>query len=104
RRNGQEAPIELRERMTMSDPEATCEVAAMGLGITLVCMQHAYAYLESGALVRVLPDWYVDAGNTSLYYAANKLLPAKTRVFVDFVVDYFRRQDLARRFSAFPTG
>lgn len=42
--------------------------------------------------------------NTSLYYAANKLLPAKTRVFVDFVVDYFRRQDLARRFSAFPTG
>jgi len=67
-------------------------------------MQHAYAYLESGALVRVLPDWYVDAGNTSLYYAANKLLPAKTRVFVDFVVDYFRRQDLARRFSAFPTG
>ena len=104
RRNGEEAPIELRERMTMSDPEATCEVAAMGLGITLVCMQHAYAYLESGALVRVLPDWYVDAGNTSLYYAANKLLPAKTRVFVDFVVDYFRRQDLARRFSAFPTG
>ena len=78
RRNGEEAPIELRERMTMSDPEATCEVAAMGLGITLVCMQHAYAYLESGALVRVLPDWYVDAGNTSLYYAANKLLPAKT--------------------------
>ena len=76
----------------------------VGLGITLVCMQHAYAYLESGALVRVLPDWYVDAGNTSLYYAANKLLPAKTRVFVDFVVDYFRRQDLARRFSAFPTG
>ncbi|KEA40637.1 hypothetical protein CR64_22050, partial [Pseudomonas aeruginosa] len=49
RRNGEEAPIELRERMTMSDPEATCEVAAMGLGITLVCMQHAYAYLESGA-------------------------------------------------------
>ncbi|WP_239523008.1 hypothetical protein, partial [Stenotrophomonas maltophilia] len=43
RRNGEEAPIELRERMTMSDPEATCEVAAMGLGITLVCMQHAYA-------------------------------------------------------------
>ncbi|MBH9396798.1 LysR family transcriptional regulator [Pseudomonas aeruginosa] len=104
RRDGEQAPIELRERMTMSDPEATCEVAAMGLGITLVCMQHAYAYLESGALVRVLPDWYVDAGNTSLYYAANRLLPAKTRVFVDFVVDYFRRQELARRFCAFPSG
>ncbi|HBP5564069.1 LysR substrate-binding domain-containing protein [Pseudomonas paraeruginosa] len=104
RRDGEQAPIELRERMTMSDPEATCEVAAMGLGITLVCMQHAYAYLESGALVRVLPDWYVDAGNTSLYYAANRLLPAKTRVFVDFVVDYFRRQDLARRFCAYPPG
>ena len=27
-------------------------------------------------------------------------LPAKTRAFVDFIVEAFQRQDLARRFSA----
>ncbi|MCY1443063.1 HTH-type transcriptional regulator DmlR [compost metagenome] len=95
-----QAPIDLRERMIMSDPEAACRAAEMGLGITLVSMQHALPYLESGTLRRVLPDWYVDAGNTALYYAAQKLLPAKTRVFVDFVLERFRKQRLEERFSA----
>ncbi|MCY1445098.1 hypothetical protein D9M71_616010 [compost metagenome] len=72
----------------------------MGLGITLVSMQHALPYLEAGTLQRVLPDWYVDAGNTTLYYAAQKLLPAKTRVFIDFVLERFREQRLGERFSA----
>jgi DNA-binding transcriptional LysR family regulator len=51
--------------------------------------------------VRVLPDWYVDAGPLSLYFSAQKLLPAKTRAFVDFIVAHFRKQKLAQRFSAY---
>ena len=54
------------------------------------------------ALVRLLPDWYVDAGPISLYYASNKLLPAKTRAFVDFVVQEFRTRGLATQLSAIP--
>lgn len=95
-----QAPISLKERMTFSDPEAACVAALMGLGVTLVSMQHAVPYLDSGRLVRVLPEWYVDAGNTALYYAAQKLLPAKTRVFVDYVIEHFRSQGLERKFSA----
>lgn len=95
-----QASIELRERMYMSDPEAACYAALQDLGITLVSMQHAVPYLDSGRLVRVLPEWYVDAGNTALYYAAQKLLPAKTRVFVDYVIEHFRSQGLEQRFSA----
>ncbi|MFV3332395.1 LysR family transcriptional regulator [Pseudomonas sp. NY15437] len=95
-----QAPIALKERMTFSDPEAACVAALMGLGVTLVSMQHAVPYLDSGRLLRVLPEWYVDAGNTALYYAAQKLLPAKTRVFVDYVIEHFRGHGLERRFSA----
>jgi hypothetical protein len=40
-------------------------------------------------------------GTLSLYFAAQKLLPAKTRAFVDFVVEHFRTEQLAKRFSAF---
>lgn len=102
-RNGsnQQAPVTLRMCMTMSDPEAACESAQMGLGIALVSMPNALPFLLSGALMRVLPDWYVDGGTLSLYFAAQKLLPAKTRVFVDYVVEHFRTQELARHFSAF---
>lgn len=99
-RDGAQAPVALKVKMAMSDPNAACEIAAMGLGVTLVSMPHAVVYLDSGALVRVLPDWYVDSGMLALYFAAARLLPAKTRVFVDFVVERFRQQALAQRFSA----
>lgn len=66
-----------------------------GLGIALVSMPMAVPFLDSGAVVRVLPDWYVDDGNISLYYAEHKLLPGKTRVFVDFILEQFAEQRLA---------
>src|SRR3546814_4535442 len=73
---------------------------SQGLGIGLVSMPIAVPFLETGALQRVLPDWYVDDGNISIYYAEHKLLPGKTRAFVDFIIEQFAEQGLARRFSA----
>ncbi len=99
-RAGDEAAILLKTRMTMNDPDASCRAATMDLGVALVSMPHALPYLEDGRLVRVLPDWYVDGGNLSIYYAAQSLLPAKTRAFVDFVVEDFRQERWAKRFSA----
>jgi DNA-binding transcriptional LysR family regulator len=98
-RGGEQAGIELRLKMAMSDPEAACMAAAAGLGVALVAMPQALPQLERGAVVRVLSDWYVDAGTISVYFAAHKLLPAKTRAFVDFVVEQFRLQRLSQRFA-----
>jgi DNA-binding transcriptional LysR family regulator len=100
-RANEQAPVDLRVRMTMSDPDAACDAAEQGLGIALVAMQTAVLRLEKGTLVRMLPDWHVDMGLLSLYFPAQKLLPAKTRAFVDFVVEHFRKEQLAKRFSAF---
>jgi DNA-binding transcriptional LysR family regulator len=94
------SPLHLTARMTMSDSEAACAAAEQGLGVALVSMPFAVPYLRSGDLQRVLPDWYVDDGNISLYYAEHKLLPGKTRAFIDFVIEQFAEQKLARRFSA----
>jgi DNA-binding transcriptional LysR family regulator len=99
-REGVQAAIELLPHMSMSDPEAVCKVAGMGLGIALTGMPLGLPHLESGSLVRVLPDWYVDTGMLAIYYPAQKLLPAKTRAFIDFIIEQFRMQDLPRRFSA----
>ncbi|MEN2397081.1 LysR family transcriptional regulator [Pseudomonas halotolerans] len=96
----QHSPLMLKARMTMSDSEADCAAAIQGLGIGLVSMPVAVPYLQSGALQRVLPDWYVDDGNISIYYAEHKLLPGKTRAFVDFIIERFAEQGLAERFSA----
>ena len=99
-RNQQHSPLTLKARMTMSDSEAACVAAAQGLGIALVSMPFASGYLETGRLQRVLPDWYIDDGYTSIYYAEHKLLPGKTRAFVDFIIEQFAERGLGQRFSA----
>ncbi len=96
---GAEMMAPLKETITFDDPEAMCRAALLGLGVTLIAVPHALPHLESGAVVRLVPQWYADAGPISIYYATRTLLPAKTRVFVDFVVAAFQRQRLAERFA-----
>jgi DNA-binding transcriptional LysR family regulator len=96
----EQRPLTLKPRMTLSDSEAACCASAQGLGIALVSMPMAVPFLDSGAVVRVLPEWYVDDGNISIYYAEHKLLPGKTRAFVDFIIEQFAEQRLGQRFSA----
>lgn len=87
------------ETIVLNDPAAMCQAALLGLGVTLIAVPDALPYLESGALVRLVPQWYADAGPVSIYYASRTLLPAKTRVFVDFVVEAVKRDRLAERFA-----
>lgn len=96
---GAEMVVRLKETAVFNDPEAMCRAALLGLGVTLMAVPHALPHLESGALVRLIPQWYSDAGPISIYYASRTLLPAKTRMFVDFVAEAFRRDRLAERFA-----
>jgi DNA-binding transcriptional LysR family regulator len=96
---GTETAVMLKETIVLDDPEAMCRAALLGLGVTLIAVPHALPHLESGTLVRLVPQWYADAGPISIYYASRTLMPAKTRVFVDFVVEAFRRKHLAERFA-----
>lgn len=100
-RTREQMPIDMQVRMTMSDPAAALEAAEQSLGIAVTSMPNAHPYLASQRLVRVLPDWYADAGAVSLYFPAQKLLPAKSRAFIDFVVSHFRKHKMAQRFSAY---
>ncbi len=97
--HGTEMAAELPESIVFNDPAAMVRAALLGLGVTLVAVPDALEHLESGALVRLVPRWYADAGPISVYYAGRTLLPAKTRAFVDFVTEAFRRQRLAERFA-----
>ena len=95
-RRGDEQPVPCRPRLVFSDPEAIAQAARLGLGVALLPMPFAFAYLQSGELVRLLPGWYFDAGALSLYYPSRRQLPAKTRVFIDFVTERFRSAGFAQ--------
>ena len=88
---GNEAPASLNESVVFNDPAAMREAAILGLGVTLLVLSDVLPNIQRGELVRLLPDWYADAGAISLYYPSRTLMPAKTRVFIDFVVQAFTR-------------
>lgn len=89
-------------RILLNEPEAIKEAAVSGFGIALAGMAHVASELESGALVRLLPQWWVDGGNVSVYFPPSRLLPAKTRAFVDYLATVFREHRVAERLSAGP--
>ncbi len=97
--SGTQMPAPIKANLTFDDPEAMCRAALLGLGVTLIAVPHALPHLERGALVRLAPQWYADAGPISLYFPSRTLLPAKTRVFIEFVTEAFRRKRLAERFA-----
>jgi DNA-binding transcriptional LysR family regulator len=96
---GQEVVANVRPVMVLDDPEAIARAAACGMGIAMLPLPHALPLLERGELVRVLPEWYADALPLSIYYTSRKLLPAKVRVFVDYIVEEFRARGHAERFQ-----
>jgi len=96
---GTEMIVTPPEKIVMNDPAAMCKAAVLGLGVTMIAVPDALPYLDSGALMRLVPRWYADAGPISLYYASKTLLPTKTRVFIDYVVEAFKRDRLAERFA-----
>jgi DNA-binding transcriptional LysR family regulator len=95
-----ELPLRLPETIVVDDPAAMREAAILGLGVALLSVSDVLASIEKGQLVRLLPHWYADEGAISIYYATRALLPAKTRVFVDFVIEAFERERLVERFDA----
>lgn len=99
-RAGREIEIDTAPKLVFNDPEAMTRAAVMGLGVALVAMPHALPHLEAGSLNRVLTQWFWDDGPISLYYPGKKLLPGKTRVFVDYLVAEFRERRIAEKLSA----
>ncbi|QIB34546.1 LysR family transcriptional regulator [Ancylobacter pratisalsi] len=96
---GRELLAPLRESIVVNDPAAMREAALLGLGVALLAVSDALSALDNGTLIRLVPRWYCDTGAISIYYPSRTLLPAKTRVFVDWVSDAFKAGKLAQRLA-----
>ncbi|ADG20416.1 transcriptional regulator, LysR family [Paraburkholderia atlantica] len=100
--NGEEAAAAINEDIVMNDPASMREAARLGLGVAMLALPDVLPDLADRKLVRLLPNWHSDAGTISLYYASRRLLPAKTRVFIEFVIENFRQLGYAQSFDARP--
>ncbi|HMC13992.1 MAG TPA: LysR family transcriptional regulator [Albitalea sp.] len=70
-------------RATANSPELLIRLARSGAGIAAVTDHFAAPYVESGELVPVLEDWTLPTAAAWAVFPGRRLMPARTRVFLD---------------------
>lgn len=96
---GRHMVADLSGTLVVNDPAAMLSAAVLGVGVALVPKADAQPHLKAGRLVRLLTQWYSDAGAISVYFASRSQLPAKTRVFIDFVTTLAERNHWQEQFA-----
>jgi DNA-binding transcriptional LysR family regulator len=76
---------ELPARLTANSPELLARIACSGSGIAASSVLFAEPYLRQGDLVRVLPEWELPPNIGWAVFPGRRLMPAKTRVFLDMM-------------------
>lgn len=73
-------------RVGANSPELLIQLARAGAGIAAVPDHFAEPHLRKGLLRRVLPRWCSPSHTAWAVFPGRKLMPAKTRVFVDMLL------------------
>ena len=81
--------VKVRGNASTNDGESALAWALDGHGILLRSEWDVAPYLRSGQLRAVLPAWHMLPANITAIYPTRRNLSARTRVFVDFLVDRF---------------
>ena len=76
---------EVPVRMTGNSPELLARLAAAGAGIASCTDRYAAPLLAAGTLVKVLPEWSFPAVTGYAVFPGRRLMPAKTRAFLDML-------------------
>ncbi|RFU47525.1 LysR substrate-binding domain-containing protein [Paraburkholderia sp. DHOC27] len=90
--DGQAEKVTLEPAYSVNNAVMLRQAALAHMGITILPENHVAADLSCGALVKVLPGYQISGADkeVSLVYPGRRHVPAKTRSFVDFAVEYFR--------------
>ena len=83
-----------------NDGQLICAAALQHLGILAQPTYIIQEHLESGRLVRVLDDWDLPRLTMNIAFPTKTHLPARTRLFIDFLVERFRRNDYERLWTS----
>ena len=98
-RGDEQAVVRIDGLLESNDGQVLRAAALGGLGILV---QPAYIVqddVDAGRLVRVLDDWDLPRLQINLAYPSRKMLSAKVRTFLDFMVEEFRADSCEARWT-----
>lgn len=82
---GAAAEVRVKSRLRVNNAEAMRTAALGGIGIVPMPLWAVTEELKAGALRIVLPDWRPPASAIQAVYSSARHLPARVRVFLDFL-------------------
>jgi DNA-binding transcriptional LysR family regulator len=92
RRGTETQTVDVKGRYIANHAGARLEAAQQDFGIANLPEFAATDALLNGELVRVLPDWNLEArayvGSVWLLYPPNRFLPPKVRALIDYLVEH----------------
>lgn len=101
-RNGELVRIPLVGQMICNDGQVLRQAALDGLGIIVQPAYIIHADIKAGRLVRILADWELPRLTMNLAFPSRTHLPARTRLFINALVEYFSRNDFEAEWDAGP--
>jgi DNA-binding transcriptional LysR family regulator len=87
-RSGRAAPaheIVPSQHMRANSPDVLIRLARSGAGVVAVADFFAEPYLARGELQRILPTWCLPDAECWAVFPGRRLMPAKTRAFIDML-------------------
>lgn len=76
----------------VNSPHATLRAALAGIGVAIVPDFIGRKEIESGALLTLFNDYIPTDRGIYAVYPHRRYLPAKVRIFVDYLYNWFRKQ------------
>ena len=89
--------VAMRVAFQAESYESLFAAASSGAGVAALPKFPASNYFESGALTHLLPEWIFGRYTVYVALPTRKLLPARTRAFVDFASDTLLPAGAARK-------
>jgi DNA-binding transcriptional LysR family regulator len=96
RRDGKASSVRVEGRFILNGTDAAVAAAAAGLGILSTGDLSVMSELETGQLVRVLPDWEMGSVDINVVLPAGRAAKPSARAFADFLEFEFRELQAAR--------
>jgi DNA-binding transcriptional LysR family regulator len=73
------------QHVRANSPDVLIRLARRGAGVVAVADFFAEPYLVRGELQRILPDWSLPDADCWAVFPGRRLMPAKTRAFIDML-------------------
>jgi DNA-binding transcriptional LysR family regulator len=89
-RLGKAFSVHVTGNTIINNGDALREAAVAGLGVVQGTWWLLRKDLENGAVEPILADWASEGTPISVLYPANRHLPVKVRVFLDFLIEITR--------------